>query len=249
MDRTRLIVNADDFGYTKGVNYGILEALQQGVVTSTSMMCNFESSAHAFQLMRKYPGLPVGIHFVLTSGRPMRKDVPSLVDTDGNFHKIKDFVKHAVPEDIEKELSAQLKYFLSSGFMPTHIDSHHHIHAEEVVLPIVLKLARQYQLPVRRYAKVQDERISSPDHLIDLFYGEHLSEEYFLSLLEMKGDYETVEIMTHPAYLDEELLARSSYAWPRIHELSILTNPQLRERLLACGIELISYRELKCSRR
>jgi predicted glycoside hydrolase/deacetylase ChbG (UPF0249 family) len=65
----------------------------------------------------------------------------------------------------------------------------------------------------------------------------------------MKGDYETVEIMTHPAYLDEELLARSSYAWPRIHELSILTNPQLREKLLARGIELISYRELKCSRR
>jgi predicted glycoside hydrolase/deacetylase ChbG (UPF0249 family) len=241
----RLIVNADDFGYSKGVNYGILEAFLNGIVTSTTMMCNYESSIHAFKLMKEHPELPVGIHFVLTSGRPLSKDVPSLVDEDGRFHSYHNFLNYAKQEDVEKELKAQLEHFLSSGYTPTHIDSHHQIHAEEIVLPIVLKLAKQYRLPVRRYALFQDETIKSTDGFLYQFYGEHLSEESFLSLLDhLDESIDTVEMMTHPAYLDAELLKRSSYALPRVTELEILTHPRIKEALHKRGIQLISYREI-----
>lgn len=240
----RLIVNADDFGYSKGVNFGIIEAYTEGVVTSATMMCNMPSAQHAFALMQEYRELPVGIHLVLDSGRPLHDHVPSLVDEQGNFLHLPELVMSATADDIERELSAQIEYFLSFGVRPTHIDSHHHVHAHERILPVVLKLAQHYQLPLRRYAVMQEEWVRSPDTLIHEFYGDRLSSELFLRLLEQGEGYDTVEIMTHPAYLDPELQRRSSYYAARVQELAILTDPWLRTELGQRGIQLISYREI-----
>ncbi|QXJ37243.1 hypothetical protein BV455_00505 [Parageobacillus caldoxylosilyticus] len=239
------IINADDFGYSKGVNYGILEAFQHGVVTSTTMMVNMPGTEHAARLAKENPELGVGIHFVLTCGKPILADVPSLVNEDGEFRKRDVQLLYADPDDIERELTAQLETFLSFGLTPTHIDSHHHVHEHPCVFPIVQKLAEQYDLPIRPVRSEKPHRLRTVDVFISQFYGRGLTKEYFLSLFDEVNDGQTVEVMCHPAYIDVPLFTGSSYCSERINELSILTDPYVRKALENCGVKLITYRELK----
>lgn len=242
----RVIVNADDFGYSKGVNYGIITAHQYGIVTSATMMVNMPGADHAFALMRQYPSLRVGVHLTLTCGRPLGNDVPSLVDEEGQFHSIQDIFARARPEDIEAELTRQIETFLASGFVPTHLDSHHHVHGHPLVQPIVLRLAERYNLPVRKFQSDPVQGVRTTDHLIYQFYGDEVSLDLLLDLLDQvdRASVDTVEIICHPGYVDYELLAGSSYVLQRAKELHILTDPRLKAELAARGIELISYAEL-----
>lgn len=242
----RVIFNADDFGYSKGVNYGIIAAYQYGVVRSATMMVNMPEADHAFSLMRQYPGLRVGVHLTLTCGRPLGNDVPSLVDEEGNFRSIHDIFARARPEEIELELARQIEKFLASGFVPTHLDSHHHVHGHPLVQPIVLRLAERYKLPVRKFQKDPVQGIRTTDHLIYEFYGDDVSLDLLLTLLDQVDgqNVDSVEVMCHPAYVDYELLTASSYVLPRAKELHILTDPRLKAELAARGVQLISYAEL-----
>ena len=83
----KLIVNADDFGLTEGTNYGIIDGHINGLVNSTTMMMNMPGTEHAVRLAKEYNLLGVGVHLVLTAGEPLLGDVPSLVGSDGSFHK------------------------------------------------------------------------------------------------------------------------------------------------------------------
>lgn len=242
----RLIVNADDFGYSKGVNYGIIAAHQYGVVTSATLMVNMPGAEHAFELMRQYPDLRVGVHLTLTCGRPLADDVPSLVDEEGKFLSYEDIFAHARPEEIEVELTRQIERFLAAGFGPTHLDSHHHVHGHPLVQPIVLRLAERYNLPVRKFQRDPVEGVRTTDHLIYQFYGDEISLDLLLHLLDQvdRASVDTVEVMCHPAYVDYELLTGSSYALQRVKELHILTDPRLRAELSSRGIQLISYADL-----
>jgi predicted glycoside hydrolase/deacetylase ChbG (UPF0249 family) len=239
------IINADDFGYSKGVNLGILEAFQHGVVTSATMMVNMPGAEHAFQLAKEYPELGVGIHFVLTCGKPIRSDVPSLINENGEFRKRDELFEYADVVHIERELTAQLETFFSFGLMPTHIDSHHHVHAHERIFPIVKKLAKQYDLPIRQVLHLREKDLRTVDVFIHQFYGDRLTTQYFLSLLEQIDDGQTVEVMCHPAYIDLPLINGSSYCFQRANELAILTDREVREALLKRNVELITYREWK----
>src|SRR5687768_10987641 len=105
-----LIINADDFGYTDGVNRGIIEAHQKGVVTSTSLMVDSRWSVEAAKLAKKCSRLSVGLHFVATN------DEGPLFDLN-NIQMVRD------------ELDRQYQSFYDlTGQLPTHIDSHHHVH-------------------------------------------------------------------------------------------------------------------------
>ncbi len=241
----RCIINADDFGYSKGVNLGILEAFQHGVVTSTTMMVNMPGAEHAAQLAKENPDLGVGIHFVLTCGKPVCSDVSSLVNENGEFRKRDEQLLHADINEIERELTAQLEKFFSLGLTPTHIDSHHHVHAHEKVFPIVKKLAQQHHLPARPVPSTDMFDLQTVDMFIHQFYGNDLTKEYFLSLVNQISDGQTAEIMCHPAYIDLPLQIGSSYCLERINELAILTDPEIRQAISERNIELITYRELK----
>lgn len=81
----KLIINADDFGYCKGVNYGIIEAHTDGILTSTTMMANMPGFDHAVELHRQHPKLGIGVHLNLTTGSPVLKHLNTIVDTEGNF--------------------------------------------------------------------------------------------------------------------------------------------------------------------
>ncbi|MGE7604486.1 chitin disaccharide deacetylase [Peribacillus sp. NPDC097675] len=243
---TKLIMNADDFGYCKGINLGIIECFQNGVVTSATLMANMPGTEHAAALAKENQDLGVGVHLVLTCGRPVRSDVPSLVREDGEFHRIGDMPKCADPMDIEKELNSQMERFLSLGLAPTHIDSHHHVHGLEKVFPVVEKIAKKYGVPVRKLEDSHHEipDIKSTDRLITDFFGSNLMAGDLIDILDSSLAFETVEIMCHPGYIDEAILTGSSYALPRVKEMSILTDPEIQKAIEARNIQLVSYKEL-----
>ncbi len=92
-------------------------------------MMNMPGTEHAVHLAKEYKTLGVGVHLVLTAGEPLLKNVPSLVGADGLFHK-QGVVREGNidPEEVEREWTAQIEKFLSYGLIPTHLDSHHHVH-------------------------------------------------------------------------------------------------------------------------
>ncbi|OQP14540.1 MULTISPECIES: chitin disaccharide deacetylase [Geobacillus thermoleovorans group] len=236
------IVNADDFGYSKGVNYGILEAFQNGVVTSATLMANMPAAEHAARLAKDHPELGVGIHFVLTCGRPLA-DVPSLVNENGEFPRRGEALVGARRGDIERELCAQLERFFSFGLTPTHIDSHHHVHEHPNVFPVVEQLAERYRLPIRPVRTARPHRLPTVDVFFPDFYGDGLTKDRFISLIDRIGDGQTAEVMCHPAYIDVPLASGSSYCQQRVEELAVLTDPTLVAEMAERGVQLITYRE------
>ncbi len=244
---TKLVINADDFGYSKGVNLGIIDAYQNGVVTSTTMMVNMPGVEHAVALTLENPGLGVGIHLVLDCGEPVNANVPSLIDDEGRFHKAESLSQKAKLSDIEKELNSQIEKFHSLGLVPTHLDSHHHVHGHEKIYPIIEKIAELYQLPIRKVSA--DPNHSSNLHLqttqffIHKFYGNDLTVPFFLDMLEELEPFETAELMCHPAFIDEPLLTGSSYALQRVRELAILTDSAVKEAIVNKKIQLVTYKE------
>ncbi|MFD6443383.1 chitin disaccharide deacetylase [Peribacillus sp. NPDC060186] len=227
-----VLVNADDFGLTRAVNYGILDSHKHGIVNSTTMMMNAKATEHAIEIAKGTPSLRVGIHLVLTWGKPLLTDIPSLVDEAGNFKRqgaVYGEPANICLDELEREWSAQIDRFLESGLFPTHFDSHHHVHGIENFLPVVKKLSEKYQLPVRNAGKHFAGVQTVTDVFLDDFYGETAVEKYFQNLKGRIIDGKSVEIMTHPGYMDEVLMQVSTYNSKRLKETRILITTQLPE--------------------
>ena len=149
----RLIVNADDFGFTSGVNRAIVEAHIRGVVTSGTLMANGPAFVEAAQLALMLPRLSVGCHVVLIDGEPVLAplQVSSLVDGHHNPARFRDglrsFGARALAgfiseEQIEAEAVAQIRKLQSSGIAVSHVDTHKHTHMLPRVLRPLLRAAR-----------------------------------------------------------------------------------------------------------
>ena len=157
-DAPRLVVNADDFGLSTGVNRGILEAHAAGVVSSVSVLVNAPGWTDAVRRLRDLgspPGIGVGLHLNLTMGRPVSWG-GSLCDArTGQFHSLGALLARACtgrldPGDIAVECAAQLARLKSAGFVVTHVDSHRHVHILPGVWGPVAETARTAGVPVLR---------------------------------------------------------------------------------------------------
>ncbi len=148
----RLIVNADDFGYTRGVNAGIVRGFREGIVTSTTIMANGEAFEDAIECARANPRLGVGCHLVLVGGKCVAtaKQVGSLADSEGLMPASlpsllsKLSVGSIRQAEIEAELRAQVERVVAAGVQPTHFDSHKHTHAHPRVMEVVAKIAEEF---------------------------------------------------------------------------------------------------------
>ncbi len=148
----RLIVNADDFGLTAGVNRGIVEAHAAGIVTSATLMANSTAFDDAVQLAGSNPKLSVGCHLVLIDGTPLlaADKVPSLMDPGNRSHfrqNISGFSLRALSgrlhaDEIEAEATAQIRKLQSAGIQVSHIDTHKHTHMFPQVLHPLLRAAQ-----------------------------------------------------------------------------------------------------------
>ncbi len=172
-----LIVNADDFGLSKGQNYGIIEACRNGIVTSTTALVNGQAIDHAVQLSRDEPSLAIGMHFVLTMGKPLTA-MPGLT-RDGVLGKwIWQLAEEdALPlEEITQELASQyLRFIELFGRKPTHLDSHHHVHMFPQIFPIVARFAAEQGIALRADRQMAFDlpvNLRTTQGFSSAFYGE-----------------------------------------------------------------------------
>jgi len=144
----RLIVNADDFGFTSGVNRAIVEAHTHGVVTSSTLMANGKAFAEATELITRTPNLSIGCHVVLIDGEPVlgSDQLPSLTASGYFRDGLKQFAARSVagrmnPDEISAEVTAQIRKIQSAGIVVSHIDTHKHTHVFPQILRPLLKAA------------------------------------------------------------------------------------------------------------
>jgi predicted glycoside hydrolase/deacetylase ChbG (UPF0249 family) len=147
---TRIILNADDFGLTTGVNATIQRLCKAGVLTSATLMANGEAFEDAVRIARTNPGLGVGCHIVLTDGVPVSPPelIPTLLHSDGKQlrPKLVDFVRDLLlgrinAADIEREALAQVRKLQLAGINITHLDTHKHTHLFPQVARPLLRVA------------------------------------------------------------------------------------------------------------
>jgi hopanoid biosynthesis associated protein HpnK len=167
-----LVVNADDLGLTVGVNDGIFDAHDRGVLTSASLFANAPATADAIRRAGFRPSLGIGAHLTLVDGAPTLPPdrVPSLVEDDGRFRTSwKPFIVACLGGrvalgDIERELTAQIERIRSEGIRLTHLDAHKHVHAFPPIFSIVARLAERFRIPVVRVPYERWSRVWGNDH-------------------------------------------------------------------------------------
>jgi hypothetical protein len=252
----KLIVNADDFGYTPGVTRGIVRAHREGIVTATTMMANAPDTDGAARAARADPSLDVGVHLVTTYGRPLTPvaQVPSLVGESGRFPRLADLLRAGRPDAREALIEYRAQYRRVReliGRAPSHLDTHHWVHDMPALEDALLALAKETGAAARTHdgrqrARFRDAGVRTPDRFVREF--QHTGAIHLDSLLDILGrvaeEGGVIELMCHPAEPDEALLNGSSYGAERGIELETLTDPRIRTALERLGIELVDYRAL-----
>ncbi len=273
-DLRRLVVNADDLGFTAGVNRGILEAHRAGVVTSASMLVNTPGFEDALHRARDAPALGIGLHLNLVQGRPLT-NAPSLTDpSTGDFHALGTLAVRALarridPADVRAETAAQLARLRESGLRVTHLDGHRHAHALPGIWEHALDVAVRGGVEiVRRPAEslwirplalgASAKKVAlrgallacrgspgrSPDHFVGLSIQGGAAGPRGLLQLLDRLRPGTTELMVHVGEVDRELGALDEYTWERQRELAVLTADPVRARLARGDITLIHFGQL-----
>jgi chitin disaccharide deacetylase len=213
----RLIFNADDFGLTRGVTEGIVEAHLRGVLTSTSLMVDRAAAGQAAALAHEHPALSVGLHFV--------EDTPALDE----------------PGHAAREFARQLERFRElMGREPTHVDSHHHVHMTRMhtFAPLVAPLG----VPLRGDGRVRYLGAFYGHPQPGVVDHDRVRQPFLLQLLgQLEPDVGFAELGCHPGRISDELT--SSYRGEREIELATLTDPDLPGRIEALGLTLASYHD------
>jgi predicted glycoside hydrolase/deacetylase ChbG (UPF0249 family) len=218
-----LIVNADDLGADDGTTRGIIEAHERGIVTSASLMVDMPGARAAARMAREHPRLGVGLHVNFTAG-------PRAID----------------PGDLrvqQRELERQIDLFSNmAGALPTHIDSHHHVHRRAEVASLFVELARDRGIPLRGFCGIT---------YVGNFYGQwehgttdlrHISPDYLIALLRSIAPGFS-ELACHPG--DRDARFDPVYDWQRQVELESLTDPRVSAAAAEEGIRLVDYREYR----
>jgi predicted glycoside hydrolase/deacetylase ChbG (UPF0249 family)/O-antigen/teichoic acid export membrane protein len=258
----RLIVNADDLGWSRSVNRGIVEAHVRGIVTSASILATGAPGFDdAVELARTTPSLDVGVHLNLYRGPSILPpgDIPSLTGGDGRFLGSAPRVVWRLTtgrfdrREIAAEFGAQIEAVRAAGITPTHLDSDKHFHLWPSVFRVVCELAVEHGIDEVRVVRepftlhpiplvlnilsIRDARLARscgltvPDGTIGVAVAP--TDTTILSRLLARARGETVELIVHPGYLDDEFWALQDVLPNRLtiarkRELEVLTDPEAR---------------------
>jgi chitin disaccharide deacetylase len=262
-----LIVNADDFGFTRDVNAGIVEAHRNGILTATTLMANGEAFEDALRLAAENPSLDIGVHLQMVQGTSLSEPGRPLPATVGAL--IGDLI--AGRWDVERELRAQVEKILKAGLKPTHLDTHKHTHLLPPVLKAVARLSRDFGIAwVRRpfdlpldgrragvktrsaallmgllrghFGRVLSEHgARSTDHFAGFVWTGDYTAEDLIGLVEALPEG-TTEFMCHPGRLGPELrAAQTRLKESREKELQALVDPRVKQALERQGVTLTGF--------
>lgn len=224
-----LIVNADDFGASTGVNRGIVECHTHGVLTSTSLMVTGRAVREAVALSRDLPALSLGLHWDVHGEDERAFDLDDLA---------------AVRDEFRRQLD---EFHRLVGRPPTHIDSHRHVHREEHLRPLFRELVAPLGVPLR-----EDGRVN----FVGGFYAqwewqvtnlEYVSVPFLQKMLREEVPDGWTEFSCHPGYRSRDFT--SVYLAEREAEVRTLTDPRIRETLAELGIRLASYADYPATSR
>lgn len=252
---TPLIINADDFGLTVGVSKCIVELLELGAVSTTTVMMCSEGIDTVLQRIEKQAlHGRAGVHLQLTNGRPLTRG-SSLTDPANERHfRGRDAVGTHLPDDVYAEWEAQILSFQEKfGFMPTHLDTHHGFHRNPRYTDIYLELATRFDLAVRggeepfltamRKARVRGSTLFVRKWSLQVAPLVALLEQ--LSRLKSRAlDDDAIEVTTHPGFVDRDLKMASSAAEPRDHERRMLEELAASNWVNDHGFSLIGFAQL-----
>jgi predicted glycoside hydrolase/deacetylase ChbG (UPF0249 family) len=221
-------VNADDFGYGAAVNKGIVEAVDRGVVTSASLMVNTPGVDEALGLAAERPHLSLGIHVNFTN------EAQRLVEFDD-------------PEICRGELRRQFDLFVRlTGRIPTHIDSHQHVHRREACRASFRELAAEHGIPLREQPPVTFKGGFYAQWEYGVSDASKVSFEAVERILRTEVGDGLYELAVHPGYFDPSV--EYVYHKDREAELATLCDSRVRDLLAEEGIQLISYLDLSRAR-
>ncbi len=253
----RLIINADDFGFTSDVNAGIVHAHGHGILTSTTLMANGDAFEDAVRLAKETPSLDIGCHLVLVQGRSLISGQP-LPET------LRQLIAKLPGRklDVYAELRVQIEKILSAGLRLTHLDTHKHTHIVPSIFRIVARLAHEFAIPYVRLPLDESLPLARvPCAMASRFYRGlasrynvrmtchflgyrltgSLNEETLAAALRHIPEG-TTEFMCHPGFAGPELhAARTRLKESRERELEALTSPRIRELIAQHGVTLTGF--------
>lgn len=227
-----LIVNADDFGLTTGVNRGIIECHEDGIVTSASLMVRQTFAGEAAEYAHGCPQLGVGLHV----------DLGEWEFQSGQWLPVYEVVPLGDPAAVRKEVARQIKLFFSlMATSPTHLDSHQHVHRRDPARTVLQDFARELAVPLRHFTpSVQ---------YCGEFYGQTSEGEPLPKAIEREGLIEILagipdgvtELACHPGYPED---LDTAYAGERVHEIGALCDDRIRQVITEKEIQLISFAQV-----
>lgn len=273
----RLIVNADDFGFTRSVNAGIVDACRHGILRSTTLMANGAAFDDAVERALQTAGLDVGCHLVLIGGRAIAP--PQAPFAKSMKELLWRLARGLSADAIEQEFSAQIEKAQKAGLRLTHLDTHKHTHLAPPVLEATLRVARRYGIPwIRRpfdlplraargpaplRRRMVDRALRPLSRRFDRLIARNgcRATDHFAGF-QLTGAYDTghlaeliralpeglTEFMCHPGYCDEELRAAPTrLTESRETELRALQSSETRTALERAGVVLTSFAEVPCA--
>ncbi|HLN00013.1 MAG TPA: ChbG/HpnK family deacetylase [Bryobacteraceae bacterium] len=271
--RKQLVVNADDFGFTRDVNQGIIEAHQRGILTATTLMANGDAFEDAVLLARENRTLDIGAHLVLVGGRGLAGSHDPLPPSVARLLAAIALKRLRIYD----ELAAQVRRILDAGIHLTHLDTHKHTHLAPPVLEAVTRIAeefgirwvrRPFDLPITAargtaprgkratssgltFVRGRFQRVLARGHCktTDHFAGFQITGRFrtreLVALIQALPEGST-ELMCHPGKCTVELQAAPTrLKESREEELAALTAPETRRAIEESRVELVNYRILE----
>jgi hypothetical protein len=250
-----VVINGDDFGFSDGVCRALIELLDAGAISNTTVMI---AAAHAPARVRQYASHlagRAGVHLQLSNGSPLSGGpaARTLIDAATRQFRPREETEHSDPAEIEREWRRQIETVTELlGTRPTHLDSHHGVHRLDNCLDIYLGLAAEYNLPVRGgrdiAAQMQAHRVSGSSELIRDWTGRDLGLDALKDrLLAAQRDSragEVIEVVAHPGYSDAYLRSASSLSDAREGDLEALATLAEQDWLAENQFVLAAYPHL-----
>ncbi|MBW3469223.1 polysaccharide deacetylase family protein [Arthrospiribacter ruber] len=272
-----LIIHADDIGLAHSENIATVAAMKNGVVNSTSIMMPSPWATEVAELVKDMPDIDLGVHITLTDEwfnyrwGPIssKSEVPGLVGKDGHFHfDCASVAKNASPEEVEKEIRAQIEAALALGLKPTHLDAHMGcvFYGRPEYVASYLRLAQEFDIPAMMvnelfegvvlpnkglFEGIDLEKVKIIDKVIigspEVYDGIGLASFYTESLQNLEPGVNV--LLIHVAYDDEEMRAVTTrfdhwHSKWRQQDFDFFTSEKAKKLLEEQNIKLVTWREI-----